>query len=61
MVFEFAETALLEGPPSEKLSALVNRRLNEKPELSYSQAFSEVQLENRELADAYINELYELE
>jgi hypothetical protein len=57
---EFAESELLDGKPSDRLSVLIDRKMGEKPAMSYGEAFSEVQLQNPDLALAYIDELYDL-
>jgi hypothetical protein len=55
---EFTEKDLFTGNPSDQLSILVCRKQVEKPDLSYSAAFTEVQKENPELTWEYVEELY---
>ena len=55
---EFTENDLFTGNPSDQLSILICRKQVEKPDLSYSAAFSEVQKENPELTWEYVEELY---
>lgn len=45
------------GTAAEKLSLLTKKKMEDKKSLNYSQAFSEVQSENRELANEYAMEI----
>jgi hypothetical protein len=54
ITYEFTESDL---EPSDKIEILINHKINDDPNLSYSQAFSEVQKDNPELTWAYIEEL----
>lgn len=58
--YEFSEGDLNGEKASDKLSILISRKMNENPELSYGQAFSEVQTENPELTWEYVEELNNL-
>ncbi len=49
-----------QGSAGEKLTALVNQKMKDNKELTYSAAFSEVQKENTELAAQYAAELKEV-
>jgi len=60
ITIEFTDSEILDGKPSDRLSVLISRKMIEEPEMSYSEAFSEVQLCNPDLAIAYIEELYNL-
>ncbi len=51
------ETAPAGSTAGEKLDALARKKMEGNKDLTYSRAFSEVQSENRELADAYADEL----
>jgi len=54
---EFTESSLSGIKPSEKLEVLVGKKLLERPCLSYSGAFSEVQAENHDLTTSYQKEI----
>ncbi len=60
---EFSEVATRDkdvkkgGNAAEKLGELTKQKMHERKDLSYNQAFAEVQIENRELALEYAEEL----
>jgi len=60
ITYDFAEEIFQQGKPSDKLEVLVHCKMNEKPDLSYGEAFSEVQTENPALIMEYIEELSNL-
>ena len=49
------------GSASAQLSALTTQKLSENKDMSYSVAFSEVQVENKDLADEYAKEVHRTE
>ena len=49
------------GTASEQLATLTTEKLSENKEMSYSAAFSEVQTENKDLADEYAKEVHRTE
>ena len=49
------------GTASEQLADLTTKKLSENKDMSYSVAFSEVQSENKELADEYAKEVHRVE
>jgi cation transport regulator ChaB len=46
-----------QGTAGEKIQALIKKKMNEKKDLSYGQAFTEVQKENVDLAKEYLAEI----
>jgi len=63
LVVQFGETAPGsegkegKGSAAEQLSALTTKKLSENKDMGYADAFSEVQVENKELADEYAKEV----
>jgi hypothetical protein len=54
---EGAKTMADEKTAGEKLEVLIKEKMKAKPELDYGAAFAEVQIENPELTETYIQEL----